>query len=95
MTLHEIIKKTNKIYKPEYGSSLLSCVNEKGEVLDLNECVEKGVGDPLAIFIVNELKDTYNPKETEEKQLVRASGCLRSVAEQLKAIADSLHETGL
>lgn len=49
-------------------------------------------GDGLAKFVAHEIKETYDPAATDEKQIMEAMRCMRSAREQLEDVIKALAE---
>ncbi len=75
MTLDEIIQMADEAYPDG-----LVARAHKGE----------DAGDTLALFIVRELADTYDPDASDAEQATAASGALGTAIDELQAVCSAL-----
>ena len=75
MTLDEIIQMADEAYPDG-----LVARAHKGE----------DVGDTLALFIVRELTDIYDPDASDAEQAAAASGALGTAIDELQAVCSAL-----
>ncbi len=75
MTLDEIIQMANKAYPDG-----LVAKAHKGE----------DAGDTLALFIVRELADIYEPDASDAEQAAAANGAMGSAIDELQAVCSAL-----
>ncbi len=77
MTLDEIIQMADEAYPDG-----LVARAHKGE----------DVGDTLALFIVRELADTYDPDASDAEQAAAASGAMETAIDELQAVCTALEK---
>ncbi len=51
---------------------------------------DEDVGDTLALFIVRELADTYDPDASDAEQAATASGAMGSAIDELQVVCSAL-----
>ena len=82
MKLNEIIKIANEGYPDGYLAVYWDFKNE---------CIlDKEGGDTLALFIVRELQDTYDPKLNDKQQLSEARIAIDNAIDSLMDVGDQL-----
>ena len=85
MTLRDIIVAVDA----SYGDGLLLSEHDHHE-----ERGEHASGDGLAAFIVTELRETYEPRQSREAQLAEAKRVLGVAAWQLQRAAEAIEALG-
>lgn len=75
-------------YKPDPERAILSLLHHVDA--EGNELPDGPGGDTLALFILRELKDTFDSKATDEQQLQTAQEALEFANEQVEGAATSL-----
>jgi len=73
--INELIRMCNKYYDDGYLALYWNF--KKSKPVDTNS------GDTLALFIVREINDTFQPRLSDKKQLIEAKRCMRSACVQL------------
>ena len=85
MQLLELVRLADAGYTREFPeSSLLEIVDRKGKPNKTDG------GDTLALFIVRELSETYDPKASSEDQVEEALRCMRRARGDLDNLIDAL-----
>ena len=76
------------------ADDLLSIAEDSYSTVSLKEAATKGakVGDLLAVFIANELKETLDPEQPIADQLHQAMECLEVAVQDLQAVQHSFDE---
>ncbi len=87
MTLVEILNIANAGY-PDQGLSLAYNPEDGAEP----EWADEAVGDGLALFIVRELRDTFEPSNASDKQLIEAIRTLETAMKDLAEVRSALLE---
>ena len=85
MTLNDLIKITNEGYPDGYLAMYWNFEDE-----DVNQDPTNKLGDTLALFLVRELKDTYDPDMTDAEQLREAQYAIDNALDQLLDVRNEL-----
>ena len=80
MTLDQLMAEANAAYDDGAGEDLIAQIWAKH---DEDHHVESDVGDTLALFVVRELRDTFDPAATDVAQLREADRVLTTAYRQL------------
>lgn len=89
MKLLELITTCDEGYRQDFSeSSLLEFVHKKtGRPL---ERLPSPIGDTLALFIVRELAETFDPEATDQQQIVEAIRVIERAKSNLDSIVMAL-----
>lgn len=85
MTLNQVIKAANRHYPDGLLDACWDYANERPRTASK-------AGDTLALFIVRELRDVYNPEASTEEQIKEAHRAMECAAEELHEVARGLRE---
>lgn len=86
MTLTEMIEKAATAYQ---DALILEYYDSKRQRPRKNA----NAGDTLALFIVNELADVFDPEGTDEEQVAEATRALDRAAQDIREVIDALNES--
>ena len=88
MNLNDLIKEAARVYPDEL--LLQYWDDEKQQPKD-----NPNAGDTLALFIVREIADTYDPNIPDDEQLVIAIGAMNRAANEIERVANLLQNLAL
>ena len=83
MKLNDLIDHANRYYPDDM-------VQQNWNYVESRPKTGRAAGDTLALFIVRELADTFNPEASDEDQLHEAARVIQTATDELCRVAEGL-----